>query len=157
LRRLSHALDLVDVPHGFDLNVQRMKTRPQFQAALAGKTLGRTAHFALHSCSLEQKGVDAGGAHQSDLFPVAAVWMGAMIPKRWAKRAVTRNTIKRQIYTVSSEFQHVLPLQAHVVRLRSGFDRKEFVSATSNALKHSVREELVRLFSSVPAPVGAAT
>ena len=80
-----------------------------------------------------------------------------MIPKRWAKRAVTRNTIKRQIYTVGSEFQHVLPMQAHVVRLRSGFDRKVFVSATSDALKHSVREELARLFNSVPVPVGAAT
>jgi hypothetical protein len=50
--------------------------------------------------------------------------MGAMVPKRWAKRAVTRNTIKRQIYSVSSEQAISVPAAAHVVRLRAGFDRK---------------------------------
>ena len=70
-----------------------------------------------------------------------------MVPKRWAKRAVTRNTIKRQIYNVSSYFESALPEAAHVVRLRLGFDRSHFSSATSDALRLAVREELVRLFS----------
>jgi ribonuclease P protein component len=70
-----------------------------------------------------------------------------MVPKRWAKRAVTRNFIKRQIYNVSSEFESVLPVAAHVVRLRSGFDRSRFVSASSDALKTAVRGELLQLFS----------
>ena len=69
------------------------------------------------------------------------------MPKRWAKRAVTRNSIKRQIYNVSSEFESVLTVAAHVVRLRSGFDRSSFVSASSHALKTAVRGELVQLFS----------
>ena len=69
------------------------------------------------------------------------------MPKRWAKRAVTRNSIKRQIYNVSSEFESVLTVAAHVVRLRSGFDRSKFVSASSDALKTAVRGELVQLFS----------
>lgn len=73
--------------------------------------------------------------------------MGAMVPKRWAKRAVTRNTIKRQIYTVSASFEPNMPQAAHVVRLRAGFDRKEFVSATSDVLKLAVRGELEQLFS----------
>ena len=69
-----------------------------------------------------------------------------MVPKRWAKRAVTRNTIKRQIYNVSSEFGPTLKAGAHLVRLRSGFDRAHFVSASSDVLKAAVRAELHQLF-----------
>ncbi len=69
-----------------------------------------------------------------------------MVPKRWARRAVTRNTIKRQIYAVAASFETRLPQAAHVVRLRSTFDRKQFVSATSDALKQAVRAELLQLF-----------
>ena len=72
-----------------------------------------------------------------------------MVPKRWARRAVTRNAIKRQIYSVSSQVQFDVPGAAHVVRLRSGFDRRRFVSASSDALKIEIREELVRLFGSI--------
>ena len=70
-----------------------------------------------------------------------------MVPKRWARRAVTRNTIKRQIYQVSATFEPRLAAAAHVVRLRATFDRKQFVSATSCALKQAVRAELVQLFA----------
>jgi ribonuclease P protein component len=69
-----------------------------------------------------------------------------MVPKRWARRAVTRNAIKRQIYAISSQFEVCLPCAAHVVRLRSGFDRKQFISATSALLKQAVRLELEQLF-----------
>ncbi len=81
------------------------------------------------------------------LFSVADVWLGAMVPKRWARRAVTRNAIKRQIYAVAADLDSPLPQAAHVVRLRATFDRKQFVSATSCALKHAVRAELVQLFA----------
>lgn len=70
-----------------------------------------------------------------------------MVPKRWAKRAVTRNTIKRQIYSVSRDFESVLPKAAHVVRLRAGFDRAQFRSATSELLKQAVHSEIEQLFS----------
>jgi ribonuclease P protein component len=80
------------------------------------------------------------------LFPVPDVWFGAMVPKRWAKRAVTRNLIKRQIYQLAAEREPVLPQRAHVVRLRAAFDRKCFVSASSKALKAAVRAELQQLF-----------
>ena len=120
--------------------MQRLKTRAQFQAVLAGATVARTAHFALHRCALD---APPEGAL---LFGCAPdVWLGAMVPKRWAKRAVTRNAIKRQIYQVSTEAEVSLPSAAHVVRLRAGFDRKEFVSATSDKLKAAVRAELQQL------------
>jgi ribonuclease P protein component len=70
-----------------------------------------------------------------------------MVPKRWARRAVTRNTIKRQIYSVSQAFEPGLPAAAHVVRLRAGFDRALFTSATSLALRQAVRGELHELFA----------
>jgi ribonuclease P protein component len=120
--------------------MQRLKTRAQFQAVLAGATVARTAHFALHRCALDAP----SGA--SPLFATQDVWVGAMVPKRWARRAVTRNAIKRQIYNVSAAASEAsLPPGAHVVRLRAGFDRKEFVSATSDRLKAAVRSELQQL------------
>ena len=73
-----------------------------------------------------------------------------MVPKRWAKRAVTRNAIKRQIYNVSVDFEPLLSERAHLVRLRAGFDRSHFVSASSEALKSAVRAELQQLFSRLP-------
>lgn len=151
--------------------MQRLKTRPQFQAAMAGGTVSRTAHFALHRLVLGADGTassggavvasgdsraaaaasapdDSGpGVSPQALFGVSdAVWLGAMVPKRWARRAVTRNTIKRQIYTVGATFEARLPQAAHVVRLRSTFDRKQFISATSDQLKQAVRAELLQLF-----------
>lgn len=86
------------------------------------------------------------------LFDLPDVWLGAMVPKRWARRAVTRNTIKRQIYTVSQRFAARLPVAAHVVRLRTGFDRKQFISATSEHLKLAVRLELEQLFERASRP-----
>lgn len=79
------------------------------------------------------------------LFPVQDAWLGAMVPKRWAKRAVTRNAIKRQIYTVSADFLLSTRPSAWVVRLRRDFSRKEFVSASSDALKVAVRDEVLAL------------
>ena len=132
--------------------MERLKTRRQFQAALAGEKVSGTAHFSLHCCALTVAPVGshvvlAGLASRPHLFAPAAVWLGAMIPKRWAKRAVTRNAIKRQIYNVSAEFEAVLPVAALVVRLRSGFSKANFHSAGSDALKLAVRKELQQLFS----------
>ena len=135
------------------LAVHRLKRRSQFQAVLAGSRVALTTHFVLHRCALEDAvaglpTTSGGIARKQILFAVADVWLGAMVPKRWAKRAVTRNTIKRQIYNVSSDFESALPAAAHLVRLRSAFDRSTFASASSDALKAAVRQELVLLFSS---------
>jgi ribonuclease P protein component len=131
--------------------VQRLQTRPQFQAVLAGAIVAKTTHFALHRNALDAKPVQAEPGKLADvlaakpLFPVQDVWLGAMVPKRWAKRAVTRNAIKRQIYTVSADFSHQYPQAAFVVRLRRDFSRKEFISATSEQLKLAVRTEVLVL------------
>ena len=128
--------------------MQRLQTRPQFQAVLSGVIVAKTQHFALHRKSLDGAAwsSDAGGAiPQSALFPVMDIWLGAMVPKRWAKRAVTRNAIKRQIYAVTADFQHLYLQAAFVVRLRRDFSRAEFVSASSVQLRSAVRGELQSL------------
>ena len=132
--------------------MQRLKTRSQFQAVLAGGTVARTAHFALHRADLhatfvERTSTESSNSPEMTLFPMQVVWMGALVPKRWAKRAVTRNTIKRQIYSVSSNFESAFEKAAHLVRLRTTFDRKQFTSASSDLLKATVRGELQQLFS----------
>jgi ribonuclease P protein component len=106
--------------------------------------MARTTHFALHALALDLPVADESAR---PLFGQSAIWMGAMAPKRWAKRAVTRNTIKRQIFAVSREFKPLLPPSAYVVRLRCSFDREHFISATSLALKKVVRQELLQLFA----------
>lgn len=128
--------------------MQRLKTREQFQAVMAAGTVSRTPHFVLHRSplALVQGACCAPDAPASPLQLAPAVWLGALIPKRWAKRAVTRNAIRRQIYAVSLAHQARFALAAHVVRLRAGFDPRQFVSASSQALKNAVRTELQVLF-----------
>jgi ribonuclease P protein component len=134
-------------------------TKAQFAAVMSGQTVSRTPHFALHRVALLPKTVaaadkpamvsvdGASAVFSKPLFAVQDTWLGVVVPKRWAKRAVTRNTIKRQIYAVSSDSSCHLPDAAHVVRLRAGFDRAEFISATSDKLKIAGRAELQSLFS----------
>lgn len=124
-----------------------MTERAQFQAVLAGQTVARTAHFVLHRKPLPSDVADA-------LFPpcpvgttVPMAWIGAMVPKRWARRAVTRNAIRRQVYTLTSAAPEQFVGAAHLVRLRAGFAKTDFPSATSTALKTAVRTELQLLFS----------
>lgn len=131
--------------------MQRFKTRPQFQAALAGNLIAKSTHFALHRVALDSQADKTAPS----LFSVNDTWIGAMVPKRWAKRAVTRNTIKRQIYTVSTSLQHALtPVAspaAFLVRLRREFSRQVFSSASSSALKEAVRAELLVLMQTATA------
>jgi len=86
------------------------------------------------------------------LFAPVGLWLGAMVPKRWAKRSVTRHAIKRQIHEVA---QQCLPLDekaAYVVRLRATFSREEFLSSSSAPLKQAVRAELHTLMARLRRP-----
>jgi ribonuclease P protein component len=123
--------------------VQRLRSRAQFQAVMVGAPVAKTAHFALH------RGVLDAPREGRPLFPLCAAWLGVVLPKRWARRAVTRNAIRRQIYELSRLHADVLPQAAWVVRLRSEFSRKQFVSASSEPLKRAVRAELEQLLGRV--------
>ena len=108
--------------------------------------MSKTPHFALHRVAIAPSDPTS---LVKPIFAVHDTWLGVIVPKRWAKRAVTRNTIKRQIYAVSTDSGCSMSVAAHVVRLRAGFDRAEFISATSDKLKIAVRSELQQLLSVV--------
>jgi ribonuclease P protein component len=152
--------------------MQRLKTRTQFQAVLAAGTVARTPHFALHQLLLSASQPPAGNPPASSqavdhpdpgtsdaavqaLLASGEPLLGAMTPKRWARRAVTRNAIRRQIHAVGESFASRLPCAAHVVRLRTGFDRKVYVSAWSEPLRLQVRGELIALFERAAALASA--
>jgi ribonuclease P protein component len=74
-------------------------------------------------------------------------WIGCVVPKRHAKRSVTRSLLKRQIRSMFERHAVTLPAGQWLVRLRAPFAPKVFVSAASAALRRSARDELDALFS----------
>jgi ribonuclease P protein component len=72
-------------------------------------------------------------------------WLGCVVPKRHARRAVTRTLLKRQIRSAAAAVS--LPSGLWVIRLRAGFDRAAFPSAASEALARAARAELDALLS----------
>jgi ribonuclease P protein component len=83
-----------------------------------------------------------------------ALWLGAVVPKRHAKRSVTRTLLKRQIRAVVGDQGSALATGLWVVRLRAPFDRSHFVSAASDELKRVARTELQQLLTSAAQRVG---
>jgi ribonuclease P protein component len=128
----------------------RLKTAEQFAAVLNASRLNaqghgtwRSKHFALHLSPIAAMDSTHLMAKQ------AQTTVGVICPKRWAKRAVTRNTIKRQIYAVTHRLAPELPLACVVLRLTAEFSRERFSSATSPALKRALRTELTALLSKI--------
>lgn len=79
-------------------------------------------------------------------------WLGLVVPKRHARRAVTRNLLKRQMRAVmagavadtaaDARCAAGLPRGLWVLRLKAPFDKAVFRSAASGALREAVRAEL---------------
>ncbi len=152
-----------------------------FERVLGRQSRARSAHFALHHlsanpapsawdaarlCTAPDKlsTGDSQPVHNSvDQDPPSApegCWVGIVVPKRHAKRSVTRALLKRQIRAAFAE-RPGMPPGLWVVRLRSPFDRQKFPSAASDALRQAARAELAQLLdraltSKPPKPVTAA-
>jgi ribonuclease P protein component len=94
---------------------------------------------------------DAGLVDESSTAPLPPPpdghWLGLVVPKRHAKRAVTRNLIKRQIRAAMAQHASALPPGLWVVRLRLPFDRREYLSPSSEPLRLAARAEIAQLFS----------
>jgi ribonuclease P protein component len=82
-----------------------------------------------------------------DDWPPPGVWLGAVIPKRHARRAVTRNLLKRQIRVAMQRCAAQLPRGLWVVRLRTPFEAARFASAASTALRQAAGAELDALLA----------
>jgi ribonuclease P protein component len=156
--------------------IGRIVRSADFERVLGRPSRARSSHFAVHHVAArpsqpakpakglstaESTGFDelsTGAARQThmpvDDGPPDGCWLGAIVPKRHAKRAVTRSLLKRQIRQAFTG-QPQLPPGLWVVRLRAPFDRKLFPSASSDALRCAVRAELAQLVGRVLARAGA--
>ena len=135
-----------------------------FQRVLGSPPRSRSAHFSVHQVAggptlpakparlaLADK-LSTGDARSCppavDDRPAKAVngrWLGLVVPKRHAKRSVTRSLIKRQMRAVMQAHAIHLSPGLWVLRLRAPFDRKVFVSAASERLRGAVHDELTLL------------
>lgn len=156
------------------IRVGRLLQASDFEKVLARAAIKSSRHFALHALRREpaqcqhperrtaDNNLSTAGAHISppsvDRFESAGPntgaqgpshWLGLVVPKRHARRAVTRTLLKRQIREGVGRHAESLPPGLLVVRLRSPFDKRVYPSATSTALRDEVRAELEQLFGSL--------
>ena len=123
-----------------------------FKRALASRPRARSEHFVLHHCAPARKlsTVDVTGT----TLCVDEQRFGVVVPKRHARRAVTRNLIKRQGRAGWRRHAAVLSGGDWLLRLRGPFDVARYPSAASAALRASVRAELDVLFMLAGRPAG---
>lgn len=86
--------------------------------------------------------------------PGPAVWLGVLVPKRHARRSVTRSLLKREIRAGVARHAQRLTPGLWLVRLRAPFDAASFPSAASAALRNAARAELDELLSDRMRPRG---
>ncbi len=146
--------------------IGRIVRSADFERVLASVSRVRSSHFAVHHLAAmpsvaakPAKVLSTAAAKLStgdtqvthspvDEVRPDACWLGAIVPKRHAKRSVTRSLMKRQIRAAFAD-QAALPPGLWVVRLRTPFDRKLFPSAASDALRAAVHAELAQLVGRV--------
>jgi ribonuclease P protein component len=149
---------------------QPIEQSTDFERVLRTRSRGQTQHFAVHHlpdrpsltararrAALARK-LSTGGAPEG-VEPVDdsleavpdRLWTGAVVPKRHARRAVTRTLLKRQIRTAFERHGAALAPGLWVVRLRAPFDKARFPSAASDQLKLAARTELDQLFAAAVA------
>jgi ribonuclease P protein component len=151
--------------------IARLVRSADFERVLRTRTRVNSLHFAVHHVAdrpgtpakparkavpgelstgelrIEVPPVDDSGPAVVSL-PVDAVWLGTVVPKRHARRSVTRSLLKRQIRHAVTTHAASLAAGLWVVRLRAPFDRSRFVSAASDELRRVAREELDSLIGS---------
>jgi ribonuclease P protein component len=133
--------------------VDRLVQTADFQRVLQQRGRWHAPHFALHhvatgparrkkplTSELSTGQAPTGGEPVDDLPD--RIWLGAVVPKRHARRAVTRSLLKRQIRAAVERHAARLAPGLWVVRLRAPFDRSQFPSAASDALRALARQEL---------------
>jgi ribonuclease P protein component len=140
--------------------VGRILRTADFERVLKQAPRSRSAHFAVHHVAAapslpkkpakmlalqELSTADALTCPPAVDESLAGWWMGTVVPKRHAKRAVTRNLLKRQMREAMDKHADSLPAGLWVLRLKAPFDRQQFKSPASYPLRLCAREELAGL------------
>jgi ribonuclease P protein component len=139
--------------------LQPLTQRSDFAALLQTAPRLRSAHFAVHhrlpTVAVCEVLVPAAvidslstGLPKTCAQPVdnkSILRLGVAIPKRHAKRAVTRNLIKRQLRAGFASAAQTMPAGDWLIRLTRAFSPETFVSASSPALRAAVRDEVAVL------------
>jgi ribonuclease P protein component len=156
--------------------IRRLLRSADFERVLRSRTWASSMHFAVHhvadapgalgpprdvitpaqTAELSTGRLACADPLVDDFVGPAEIWLGAVVPKRHARRAVTRTLFKRQIRVAVSQHGKTLARGLWVVRLRAPFDRAMFVSAASDALKCAVRLELEQLLGGAARRAGRA-
>jgi ribonuclease P protein component len=157
--------------------IGRILRPADFERVLGAPQRSRSTHFAVHylagapsraRAALPAEGCEpvvqqlspelstGGSPTQGVLVDGCQHWLGLVVPKRHAKRAVTRNLIKRQLRAAMVRHAADLPSGLWVVRLRAPFDRGQFISPASEQLREVAHAEVDSLFTQAAhAPLSA--
>lgn len=142
--------------------IGRLVQKADFERVLATPPGPRSAHFAVHhvvagptmsprlkadSVSSQLSTAAAPSCPQPVDDSVPKQWIGCVVPKRHARRAVTRSLIKRQIRGMFDKHAPGLAAGLWLVRLRQPFAPAQFPSARSEALRRAVHAELDSLLA----------
>jgi ribonuclease P protein component len=133
--------------------IGRIVHSADFERVLGTPPRARSPHFAIHHLVATplrrgrtvlpelSTGVAPDRPKAVDDSP-SGVWIGTVVPKRHAKRSVTRTLIKRQIRSSFRGREDSLAPGLWVVRLRAPFDAARFTSAASDGLRSAAADEL---------------
>lgn len=145
---------------------------PDFAAVLTRPACTQSHHFALHHLDKAPQRKPCGAVDATPGTPAVeistsvaprqgssvdilsapagtrapALWLGLVVPKRHARRAVTRSLLKRQMRSQADRWGPRMSAGQWVVRLRAPFDIRIYPSAASVALQTAARAELDALF-----------
>jgi ribonuclease P protein component len=159
----------IGVPAVQAAKVSRLVVKSDFEALLGSPARKRSAHFVIHhlegwaatsakpqrqakaeklstdGTQLVQTPVDDLSTAGLEAGPQVRLWLGCVVPKRHAKRAVTRNLLKRQMRQAFQSQADSLPPGRWLMRMNRGFAITQFRSAASEALRLAAAQELHKL------------
>lgn len=143
-----------------------LRGRAAFEQLLRTRPLGRSAHFAAHHVAAgsaapvgkrsKALATDLSTEQEQKLSlsvdnsPTSA-GLGCVIPKRLARRAVTRNLLRREIVQALVTRWDRLPAGLWLVRQREAWPIAQWHSAASEPLRLAVRRELAELLDACAA------
>jgi ribonuclease P protein component len=125
---------------------------------LSAPTIAKTAHFVLQAAPAKpvsqelptavapDKTESVDNSVSSSPCTQRPIALALVVPKRYAKRATTRNLVKRQMREAVRRCCTDWYGRDLLIRQRSAFISSQFRSAASDALRLAVRGELDRLF-----------